>query len=143
MTAAVLLSICGRQTYMDQEPDVIEFTTEGRLHKIDGGWKIEYTETALTGMEGVDTSFTVTPDTMVLTRTGKLNSQMVFKLGQVHESLYQMDFGALLITVCATDISWCLDEKGGTVDLKYSIEIEHGASGAVDYHMDIKPISDF
>lgn len=138
MTYPVFLSICGRQTYMDQDPDVIEFTTEGQMHNTDDGWKIEYAESSLTGMEGVHTSFLISPDTMVLTRTGKLNSQMVFKLGVVHESLYQMDFGALLLSVCATEISYHLDEKGGTVDLKYSIEIEHGPSGTVDYHMDIK-----
>ena len=140
MTYPVFLSICGRQTYMDQDPDVIEFTTEGSACKTDDGWRIEYDESSLTGMEGVHTTFEVTPDTMVLTRTGKLNSQMVFKLGVVHESLYQMDFGALLLTVCATDISWHLNEKGGTVDLKYNIEIEHGSAGTVDYHMEIKLI---
>jgi len=140
MTYPVFLSICGRQTYMDQDPDVIEFTTEGILCRTDDGWKIEYAESSLTGMEGVHTSFLVKPETMVLTRTGKLNSRMVFKLGVVHESLYQMDFGALLLSVCATDISWKLDEKGGTVDLKYSIEIEHGSSGTEDYHMDIKAL---
>ncbi len=140
MSYPVLLSICGRQCYMDQEPDVIEFTTEGCLKPIDDGWEIEYSESSLTGMEGVNTSFCVKPDSMILTRTGKLNSQMIFKLGQVHESLYRMDFGTLLLSVCATDISWKLDEKGGVVDLKYSIEIEHGSAGKVDYHMDIKAI---
>ncbi len=140
MTYPVLLSICGRQCYMDQEPDVIEFTTEGLLRNIDGGFEIEYSESSLTGMEGVTTCFSIKPDEMILTRTGKLNSQMIFRLGQVHESLYRMDFGALLLSVCATDISWKLDENGGVVDLKYKIEIEHGSAGTVDYHMDIKAI---
>ena len=140
MTYSVLLSIRGLQCYMDQEPDVIEFTTEGVLKHIDDRWEIEYDESSLTGMEGVTTNFCIEKDCMILTRTGKLNSQMVFKLGQVHESLYRMDFGALLLSVCATDISWKLDEHGGIVDLKYNIEIEHGSAGTVDYHMDIKVI---
>ena len=140
MTYAVLLSICGRQCYMDQEPDVIEFTTEGVLKRLDDRWEIEYDESALTGMEGVTTNFCIKKDSMILTRTGKLNSQMIFKLGQVHESLYRMDFGALLLSVCATELSSKLDERGGMVDLKYIIEIEHGSAGTVDYHMDIKVI---
>ena len=140
MSYPVLLSICGRQAYLDQEPEVIEFTTEGQLKRIDDGWEILYAETSLTGMEGVTTSFCIKSDCIILTRTGKLNSQMIFKLGQVHESLYRMDFGALLLSVCATDITWDLNESGGIVDLKYKIEIEHGSAGTVDYHMEIKAI---
>lgn len=140
MIIPVLLSICGRQCYMDQEPDVIEFSTEGVLRQIEGGWEIEYDESCLTGMEGVKTCFCIKTDSMILTRTGKLNSQMVFKLGQTHESLYRMDFGALLLSVCATNIAWDLNSEGGTVDLKYNIEIEHGSAGSVDYHMEIKAL---
>ena len=125
---------------MDQEPDVIEFTTEGILKRLDDRWEIEYDESSLTGMEGVTTNFCVKNDCMILTRTGKLNSQMIFKIGQAHESLYRMDFGALLLSVCATDIYSKLDEHGGVVDVKYNIEIEHGSAGTVDYHMDIKVI---
>ena len=140
MTYPVLLSICGRQCYSDQDPDVIEFSTEGVLKQMDNGWDIEYDESCLTGMEGVTTNFTITDDCIVLTRSGKLNSQMIFKLGQIHESLYRMDFGALLLSVCATEISCSLSPKGGTVDLKYNIEIEHGSAGSVDYHMELKTI---
>lgn len=140
MSYSVLLSICGRQSYMDQDPDVIEFTTEGQLKRIDDGWEIVYAESSLTGMEGVTTCLCIKSDCMILSRSGKLNSQMIFRLGQVHESLYRLDFGALLLSVCATDISWKIDEQGGVVDLKYKIEIEHGSAGTVDYHMDIKVI---
>ena len=79
MKTAVLLSIRGRQTYMDQEPDIIELVTEGTLEYNDGGWDICYDETQLTGLEGVTTHFRVEQDRILLTRTGRLNSQMVFK----------------------------------------------------------------
>lgn len=140
MNIPVLISICGRQCYLDQEPDIIEFSTEGILRQTEGGWDIEYDESCLTGMEGVKTNFSIKADRIVLTRTGKLNSQMVFKIGQIHESLYRMDFGALLLSVCATDISHELTAKGGTVYLKYNIEIEHGSAGSVDYHMELKAL---
>ena len=53
-------------------------------------------------------------------------------------SLYQMDFGALMLTVCATQVKTNLTEDGGTIDLKYSIEVEHNAAGMIEYHLDIK-----
>ena len=134
-----MLSIRGRQTYLDQEPDVIELVTEGTLEYVDGGWNISYEETELTGLQGVITLFRVEPDKIILNRTGRLNSQMVFQKDVRHDSLYQMEFGALMITVCAKWISVNLDENGGVVDLIYGIEIEQSTAGEVDYHLTIVP----
>ena len=138
MKKSVVLSICGKQFYEEQDPEVIELVTEGTIRRIDNGWEICYEESSLTGMEGVTTMFRVEPDKITLTRTGKLNSQMVFQLGVLHESLYRMEFGTLMITVCATKMAFDIDEQGGTVDLTYGIDIEQSAGGVVEYHLDIR-----
>ena len=138
MKQDVVLAIRGRQSYEDQEPDVIELTTDGTMEFRDGGWDISYEETALTGMEGVTTVFRVEPDKVILTRTGKLRSQMIFQKGVVHESLYQMDFGTLMIAVCAQFLYFDITPEGGMIDLVYRIEIENSACGTVDYHLDIR-----
>jgi len=139
MERNVVLSIRGRQTYLDQEPDVIELVTEGCLEEREFGWLLSYEESDLTGMEGVTTTFRIEPRKITLTRTGKLNSEMVFQEGVVHESLYKVEFGALMISVCASKISTELSLDGGTVDLMYSIEIEQSAAGTIDYHLEIRP----
>ncbi|MBO5867894.1 MAG: DUF1934 domain-containing protein [Oscillospiraceae bacterium] len=54
---------------MVQEPDVIEFITEGTMVYVDGGWDICYQETELTGLQGVTTLFRIEPDRIILTRT--------------------------------------------------------------------------
>ena len=141
MKQQVVLSLQGTQNYADQEPDTIELVTEGVLEQTEAGWVVSYDESDLTGMEGVRTSFAMEEDRVVLTRTGKLNSQMVFRLGIPHDSLYQMEFGALMITVCATDMHWSLSRDGGTVELHYTIEIEQSAAGTVDYLLQIVPKS--
>ncbi len=138
MSIPVILSLQGRQNYMDQEPEVIELVTEGVMEFRDGGWEIRYEETALTGLEGVTTHFRVEQDKIILTRTGKLNSQMIFQEGSRHDSLYEMEFGTLMITVCASRILAQLDSSGGMIDLIYDIEIEQSAAGQVDYHLDIR-----
>ena len=99
---------------------------------------IQYEESQLTGLEGVTTTFEVFPGKVILTRTGKLNSQMIFVEGVRHDSLYQMDFGALMISVCATTIRISVDEDGGTIDLEYDIEVEQSAAGKISYHLDIR-----
>ena len=124
MKRSVILSIRGRQSYLDQEPEVIELVTQGTLEKKEDGWALTYEETELTGLQGVTTAFKIQPEQVVLTRTGRLNSQMVFREGQVHESLYQMEFGALMLSVMASKIRWDITETGGVIDLVYAIEIE-------------------
>ena len=137
MRIPVMLSICGRQNYIDQEPEVVELVTEGTLESKGNGWEICYKESDLTGMDGVSTSFLVESEKITLTRTGALTSQMVFRVGVPHESLYNMGFGALLITVNATKIQFSLSESGGSVDLSYGISIEQSAAGNIDYHLKI------
>ena len=137
MKIPVMLSIRGRQGYLDQDPEVIELVTEGTLEENNGGWDLSYEESDLTGLQGVTTTFRIEPGKIVLTRTGRLSSQMVFVEGQQHDSLYQMDFGALMLTVCATQVAFDLSEEGGVVDLVYNIEIEQNAAGVIDYHLEI------
>lgn len=138
MRIPVVLSICGKQSYEGQEPDVIELVTDGEMELQDGGWNISYEETELTGLEGVTTTFRVEPGRVTLTRAGRLHSEMVFQEGVCHESLYQMEFGALMISVRAQQVFFDITPDGGMIDLVYGIDIENSAAGTVDYHLDIR-----
>ena len=138
MKKTVVLSIQGKQKYANQEPEVIELVTEGTMEFKEGGWDISYEESALTGLEGVTTTFRVEPGRVILDRTGNLRSRMVFEKDVPHDSLYQMPFGALMITVCAKYLFFDILPDGGVVDLLYTIEIENNAAGTVDYHLDIR-----
>lgn len=138
MKQPVMLSICGKQSYMDQEPEIIELVTEGTLEQTETGWEIVYQESDLTGLAGVTTSFLVEREKITLTRTGPLKSQMVFQQGIPHDSLYQMEFGALMIRVKANHVFFDIVPDGGVIDLTYSIEIENTEAGIIDYHLDIQ-----
>ena len=138
MTQPVVLSIRGRQRYDGQEPDVIELMTDGTMAFVDGGWDISYEETELTGMAGVTTTFRVEPGKVTLDRKGALKSQMIFQENVVHESLYQMPFGALMLSVKATSVFFDIIPDGGVIDLSYNIEIENTQAGVIDYHLDIR-----
>ncbi len=137
MKKQVSLSIRGVQYYPEQDPEVIELVTDGTLEYVDGGWEIRYEETDLTGLAGVTTCFRLEPGQVILERTGKLRSKMVFREGVPHESLYQMDFGVLMLTVCAQQLEARLDGSGGTVDMVYSLAIENNEAGLVEYHLEI------
>ena len=140
MKRKVLLSITGKQTYRDQEPEVIELVTEGTMEFRDGGWDISYQESDLTGLQGVTTTFRVEPDKVILTRTGPLRSTMEFRVGQSHDSLYELEFGALMLTVTTKSLFFDILPEGGCIDVVYDIEIEKSEGGQVDYHLDIRAV---
>lgn len=138
MKKEVLLSICGRQHYPGQDPETIELVTDGTMEYRDGGWDITYEESELTGLAGVTTTFRVEPEKVTLTRTGSLSSEMIFQEGVSYDSLYQLEFGALMLTIQARRVYFDLVEDGGTIDLVYNISIENTEAGEIDYHLDIR-----
>lgn len=138
MKQDVLLAIRGSQKYADQDPEIIDLVTEGTMEFRDSGWDISYEESELTGMAGVTTTFRVERDKVTLTRTGALKSEMVFQLGVVHDSLYQMPFGALMLSVEAISLFYDIVPDGGVIDLSYKIDIENTEAGIIDYHLDIR-----
>jgi len=138
MKKEVTLFIQGRQTYQGQEPEIIELVTDGTMEFCKGGWDISYEESELTGLAGVITTFRVEPGKVTLTRKGALNSTMVFQENVVHESLYQMPFGALMLSVKATRVFFDIVSDGGVIDLSYDISIENTEAGVIDYHLDIR-----
>lgn len=140
MSQKVVLSVQGKQSYPGQEPETIELVTTGTLENTDLGWKLCYEETELTGLAGVHTTFLVRDGEVTLIRTGRLNSEMIFREGESHDSLYQMEFGALMLTVCAKRVTADVTQQGGVIDLFYTIEVEQSAAGTIEYHLDIQAV---
>ena len=138
MKQTVMLSLRSRQSYEEQEAEELELVTEGCMEFRDGGWDISYAETELTGLEGVTTTFRMEKDQLTLRRTGQLNSEMVFRLGYAHDSLYQMPFGAFAMRVETLSLFYDIVPEGGSIDLCYRVTIENTQTGTVEYHMDIR-----
>ena len=138
MKQTVILSLHSRQSYEEQEAEELELVTEGTMEFRDNGWEISYVETELTGMEGVTTTFRVEKEQLILRRTGQLRSEMMFRLGYAHDSLYQMPFGAFLMRVETLSLFYDIVPEGGSIDLCYRVTIENTQTGLVEYHMDIR-----
>ena len=136
----VMLTIRGEQHYHGQEADAVELITEGSLEQTPEGWRICYQESDLTGLQGAITTFDIRPGHVTLSRTGAVQSQMKFQEGVRHESLYQLDVGALMVCVCARKIHIDLSSLGGELDVSYSIEVEQAMTGTVWYHIGVKPV---
>ncbi|MEY8386881.1 DUF1934 domain-containing protein [Oscillospiraceae bacterium 38-13] len=136
----VLLTIRSEQRYTDMDPDSIELVTEGTLSVTrEGEIRLSYEESELTGMEGTTTVFTVQGPRVILSRTGRVNSQMVFEEGKQHTSLYETPFGELAIDIQTSRLRHSLTERGGLLDLQYSISVDHSAAGRNAFKIRVRP----
>ena len=125
----VLLTIRSEQHFENADPDSMELMTDGTLELTEEGLRLTYQETELTGLEGTTTTFEIRGPQVILTRSGSVNSQMVFEEGRQHTSLYETPFGELSIDIQTSRLRHNLTEQGGVMDLRYSISVEHAAAG--------------
>ena len=126
----VIISIRGKQSFEAQEDDTIELVTEGCLEPDgDDGYTLSYPESPLTGLEGTLTTFQIEPERVTLLRVGEVNSQMVFEEGRRHLSMYDTPYGALSIGVNTRKMRADLNDRGGSIEIDYAIEIDHALAG--------------
>ena len=140
MEKTVTISIKGRQEFDNMPPDSMELVTQGTLQWESGVYTLTYQEGELTGMENTQTTITVEHggECVTLMRSGGYNSQMVFEEGRRHLSMYNTPYGAMAIGVNTRHLLAELDEKGGCIEVDYTLEVEHAAVGRNAFQIKVK-----
>ena len=128
-TKPIILFVKGEQYFDGVDPDGTELMTEGTMTVTEDGLCLSYEETELTSMAGTTTTFDIRGKRVILTRSGSVNSQMVFEEGQKHTSLYSTPFGDMTIDIQTSRLRHNLTERGGIMDIQYSIAVEHIVTG--------------
>ena len=134
----VTLFIRGEQYFDDVDPDATELVTEGTLELMEEGLRLTYQETSLTGMEGTTTTFEITGPQVTLRRAGTVNSQMVFEEGRQHTSLYETPYGELSVDIQTSTLRHNLSDRGGLLEIRYSIAVEHTVTGRNRFKIRVK-----
>jgi uncharacterized beta-barrel protein YwiB (DUF1934 family) len=134
----VLLTIRGEQYFDDVDPNETQLMTDGTMELTEAGMRLTYEETELTGMEGTTTTFEVKEKQVILTRSGTVNSQMVFEEGKQHTSLYETPFGELPVDIRTSSLRHNLSERGGVMDIRYSIAVANTATGQNCFKIQVK-----
>ena len=143
MKQDVLITLRGTQQYLGEKAESIELVTKGIMTSGRSKCAVSYTETSLTGTEGVVSTFFVSgKNRVVLTRTGPIQSKMIFDEGQKNESLYDLGFGALLITITAKQVSAEMTEQGGTIRIDYTVDVEQSTTSHNTYEITVVPVPD-
>lgn len=119
----VLIKIKGIQGLDDGEKDTVEFSTDGKMEITDGTVTLSYNEGQM--MEGADikTKLQATGnDTVIMERTGTMNSRLVIKKGTRNNCFYSTPYGELTIGIFGEEIDNRLSGTGGTLKMVYSID---------------------
>lgn len=110
--------------YVDKERTETELITSGTIEKTADGVIVTYEESEATGFKGSKTTLTCKGNQMVdIERSGANNSNLVIEPGTKHHCHYGTPFGDFTVGIYAHTIENELNENGGKLYLKYTVDI--------------------
>lgn len=121
---------------LNDEKDLIEVVTPGKFCDIEGGFKVEYDETELSGMQGTKTTIIVRDDSFDLVREGTTETKMEFVINKITASMYKTPYGIMDIEIDTRKLSIDVNENGGTINAMYILEI--GGQQALKTNLNIQ-----
>ena len=134
----VIISITGLQGPEEDEKDAVELSTDGEYCFSGDEALFSYMESELTGLEGTRTSFSVGPQSVVMSREGNLNSRMIFEEGKKHLFMYETPVGAVTMGVKTQKILNRLGEHGGDVEIDYVLDFDHVIVGRNKFKINVR-----
>jgi uncharacterized beta-barrel protein YwiB (DUF1934 family) len=138
MTKEIILTISGAHQYSNSGDDQMNLVTEGVMRELGDALELEYEESELTDMEGTVTNIIIQGPQVSLMRTGEVCSQMVFEQGRRHLSVYSTPYGTLEIAVATQRLENHLTLQGGTLEIDYSLEMDHALVGFVAFRLSVR-----
>ena len=122
MESNVWIKLRGSQE-IEGEEDSYELITEGTYKKEGDKYIVTYEGIEITGYENTTTTLNVEQDTVSMIRTGSFTpTQMIFERGNKYTGQYETPFGFLYVGVITNDMSVCVDDEGGNIELDYYVQ---------------------
>jgi len=126
----------------DEEPDSLDFCTDGEYQFLNDTGLLRYAESEVTGLEGTHTCVTIRPGEVVVDRDGMVKSRMVFQEGAKNSFLYTTPFGQATMGVDTRRIHGRMDETGGKVEIDYVVDMEHAVVARNKFQITVRQMED-
>lgn len=124
----------------DDERTETELLTDGTIEKNGSSFVISYEESDATGFDGATTTITADGEKVVsILRRGTANSNLVIETGKKHYCLYGTPYGELTVGIFTHKISNTLFENGGSLYLKYTIDVNSAYMSDNEIYLDVYP----
>jgi len=127
----IMLKITGKTVTenvdKEEQEDVVEFVTEGKLFQRDDAMMISYPESDLSGMEGWTTYLTFKGNRIKLKRSSsegsEPNTEMEFEPGVRYDGKYETPYGSLNVELLTNSISPFIEDEQGNrkMTIDYSV----------------------
>lgn len=106
------------------EDDLIEVVTPGEFFITDYGFRVEYDETEISGMEGTRTTIVIRDKVFELIREGSTETKMKFEHMKGNVSLYKTPYGVLEMETYTKKLDINMTENGGNISTAYTLTLE-------------------
>jgi len=126
------------QSRVSVEDELIEVITPGKLHITSNGYRVEYDETELSGMEGTKTTMIIKDRYFKLNRVGTTETNMEFEIDKQSVSLYKTPFGAMSVVIDTKTLEINMDDNGGIIHIVYVLNVEGQQMIETDLNVIIK-----
>ena len=124
----VVIDVHSIHAFDEEGADSLDFSTDGMYRYENGSAHLWYWETEVTGLPGTRTSVEITPEGVVVDRTGTVTSRMEFREGLKNFFPYETPFGLATMGMDTRRIRAAFDENGGNMELDYVLDLEHAAA---------------
>ena len=112
----------------EEQEDVVEFVTEGKLYSREGAMMISYPESELSGLDGWTTYLTIKDDKVKLKRGSggdPAHTVMEFESGKRFEGQYETPYGPIALELLTNSISPFTEDEAGNskLSIDYSVSL--------------------
>lgn len=129
------LTIKGTQI-ADGEKDVTELDVIGRYEKTDKGYIAQYSDYASEDANRTVISFG--DDTLIMTKLGEINTEMLFKEGMRTNCDYQTPYGSFEIGIYTNRLEIKANENSANIKLEYNIDFNYGFAAVNKLEIKVK-----
>lgn len=116
-----------------------ELITDGKFRRDNNKFVISYLDSEATGFKGSETKITVTGNSIAsIIRSGTSISDLVIEPGKKHHCHYSTPYGDMVVGIYTHAIENKLDDNGGRLYMKYTIDINTSYMSDNEIIMNIK-----
>lgn len=115
----------------DGEEYTCELTTSGSLDFRPDGFTVVYNETD-EELKGCTTTLKYENGTIVMTRSGKYNTELIIEKDRRHTCFYATPYGELMMGVYTKNMFTDMNENGGTLRFSYTIDFNNDLASEND-----------
>jgi len=138
LTKDVIIQMKSVQSIYNEKTET-ELITQGQYSKEDDSYYISYEDSEATGFNGSVTKISVSGNLFAsIIRTGDTNSDLVIEPGKKHHCHYETPYGSMNIGIYTHSIKNELNDDGGTLYMKYTIDINTSYMSDNEIIMNIK-----